>query len=296
MSTENKTGIILKGVGGFYDVRDAKGNIIVCKACGRFRIEGVVPLPGDRVSFSHDDKAGGFIEKIHPRRNELTRPRVANIDIAAIVISSEKPKADCLLVDKQIIEAQISNIVPLLVINKCDAAEKNVIDELKIQYRNVCESICVSALTGYGIDALKLRLKGYCTCFAGQSAVGKTSILNALFPDLCLEVGGLSKKTDRGRHTTRHAQMLVRDDIWVVDTPGFSLLQNESLEPEQLWQYCHDMRPYAKDCRFVSCLHAGEPDCGVKKAVDRGDISEKRYQRYIKILSELKIRRAKKYD
>ncbi len=296
MPTKNNTGIIINGVSGFYDIFDAKGNICVCKACGRFRNEGAVPLPGDKVSFSKDDIGKGFIEKIYPRRNELIRPRVANVDMVAIVISAEKPKADLLLVDKQIIEAQLSNIIPLLVINKCDVAEKSVIEELKKEYREACEVLCVSAATGVGICRLKKRLKNYCTCFAGQSAAGKTSILNALFPSLGMKVGCLSKKTARGRHTTRHAQMIIMDGLRVFDTPGFSLLDNKDIEPEQLWRQYYDMRSFAKDCRFASCLHAGEPDCGVKKAVERGDISEKRYQRYINILNELKDRRAKKYD
>ncbi|MFA5674992.1 MAG: ribosome small subunit-dependent GTPase A [Christensenellales bacterium] len=296
MSTKNKKGVILKGVGGFYNIRDTVGNICICKACGRFRKEGVAPILGDKVLFSYNDNANGYIEKIYPRKNELTRPRAANIDIAAIVISAEKPKADCLLLDKQIIKAQLSGIKPLLIINKCDAAEQCVIDELSGQYEKVCGVLRVSALTGRGIDELKTKLKGYCTCFAGQSAVGKTSILNALFPSLNLETGGLSKKIDRGRHTTRHAQMLFMDDICVIDTPGFSLLESAALEPEQLSSQYKDMLQYAKKCRFASCLHADEPDCGVKEAVERGDINEKRYNRYIKILNELKDRRSKKYD
>lgn len=296
MSAVNRKGIIIKGVGGFYDIRDENGNIVVGKACGRFRIEGVTPLPGDRVLFSIDRAKSALIENILPRKNELKRPRVANVDMVAIVISAEKPKPDLLLTDKQIIEAQTANIIPLLIINKCDAAQKDDIERIESEYKNVCQVLVVSAATGEGICLLREELKGCCTCFAGQSAVGKSSILNSLFKTLNLEVGGLAEKTARGRHTTRHSQLIEIDNICVVDTPGFSLLDSANIEPEQLWRQYGDMQKFANQCRFISCLHENEPGCAVKKAVEDNLISEQRYQRYLKILKELKLRRAKKYD
>ncbi len=296
--SENNTGTILKGIGGFYYVRDDAGQVCECKARGRFRNDRVVPLPGDRVLFTTNDGTYGFIEEICERRNELSRPRVANIDQAAIVVSVQKPKADCLLCDKLIVQSKKSAIKPLLIFNKCDNAEEETINFLIREYKEVCPCICVSAATKDGLDNLKSHLKGRCTCFAGQSAVGKSSILNALCPGLSLETGGLSKKTDRGKHTTRHAELLVLDDIsgMVVDTPGFSFLESADLLPEELSLYYEDMQPFAHSCRFTSCLHAKEPDCGVKEAVSKGYISEGRYQRYLTILKELEEKRLREYD
>jgi len=294
----NNNGTILKGVGGFYTVRDTKGSLFECRACGRFRKEGVVPLPGDYVEFSTDENGSGYIETLCPRRNALTRPRVANIDMVVIVASFKKPKPDLLLCDKLIVEAKRNSIIPLLVFNKCDVADENEILALRNEYGNVCEMLTVSALAGYGLNDLKEYLKERCTCFAGQSAVGKSSLLNALFPWLTLKTGGLSKKTDRGRHTTRHAEMLVLEDLcaMVVDTPGFSFLETGNLATEQLWHYYSDFAPHAESCRFVSCIHADEPTCGVKQAVESGLINKNRYQRYLTIINELKDRRSREYD
>ncbi len=296
--SENRTGTILKGVGGFYYVRDAEGEVHECKARGRFRNDKVTPLPGDHVRFATNEGAYGSIEEICDRRNELHRPHVANIDQAAIVVSVQKPKADCLLCDKLIVQSKKAGILPFLVFNKCDAADDESISLLLKEYQSVCACVCVSATTGEGLDDLKSHLKSRSTCFAGQSAVGKSSILNTLFPGLSLETGGLSKKTDRGRHTTRHAELLVMDDIsgMVVDTPGFSFLENADLLPSELGYYYDDMRPFVQNCRFTLCLHAEEPNCGVKEAVAKGLISEGRYRRYLTILKELEEKRLHEYD
>lgn len=294
----NKKGTIIKGIGGFYYVRDDDGQVHECKAKGRFRNDKVIPLPGDNVHFTTSEGTYGFIDEICERRNELHRPHVANIDQAAIVVSVQKPKADCLLCDKLIVQSKKAGILPFLVFNKCDAADDESISSLLKEYQGVCSCVLVSAATGEGLDDLKSHLKGRSTCFAGQSAVGKSSILNTLFPVLSLETGGLSKKTDRGRHTTRHAELLVMDDIsgMVVDTPGFSFLENADLLPAELSFYYDDMSSYAQNCRFTSCLHAEEPKCGVKEAVAKGLISEGRYQRYLTILKELEEKRLHEYD
>lgn len=296
--TLNKTGTIIKGIGGFYYVRDDDGHILECKAKGSFRNDKTVPLPGDRVRCCLSDGAGILIEEIFDRRNELIRPRVANIDQVAIVVSVHKPKADLLLCDKLIVQSKLAQITPLMVFNKCDTADDKAVQSIIGEYKNACRFVCVSAATGDGLDVLKMYLKEKTTCLAGQSAVGKSSLLNALFPCLSLETGGLSKKTDRGRHTTRHTELLVMDDIsgMAVDTPGFSFLENANLAPEQLSLYYDDMRPFFDGCRFSSCLHDREPQCGVKDAVAQGKISEGRYQRYLTILKELQEKRLREYD
>jgi len=289
------TGKILKGVGGFYTVSGADGCEYECKACGRFRIAGETPLPGDDVEISTET---AYIERILPRRTELKRPRVANVDAVAIVVSAGKPKIDALLCDKLIIAARRANIDPILVINKCDTVLPKEIESILSDYRNAVDVVCVSAKTGLGLDVLKERLAGHCVCFAGQSAVGKSSLLNAMFPEMALRTDGLSKKTDRGKHTTRHAELLAPCGFsgTVVDTPGFSFFENDEIAPEALWEFCADIRPYGGNCRYPSCLHAGEPECGVTEALQRGDISQSRYQRYLEILLELKEKRDKKYD
>ncbi len=292
------TGRILKGVGGFYYVLDDEEKIHECKARGRFRIDGMTPLPGDFVSFSITEGSAGFIEEILPRKNELKRPRVSNVDMVAIVVSVYKPAVDKLLCDKLIIYAKRSGIRPLLVINKCDAADSGAVEDLFSEYRNVCTSLCVSAATGEGLDALKENLAGWCTCFAGQSATGKSSLLNALFTGLSLETGGLSRKVDRGRHTTRHAELMVLQGFsgTVVDTPGFSFLEAEDIQPSELCAMYDDLNVYAHQCRFVGCLHDKEPQCSVKDAVAEGLVSKGRYQRYLTILKELQEAKEKRYD
>lgn len=291
-------GKILKGVGGFYYVLDADGNIHESKARGRFRKDGITPLPGDNVDFVLEDGSYGFIEEILPRKNVLTRPRVANVDMAAIVISAGKPKIDPMLCDKLLVAIKKEEITPLMLINKCDTADEAYIAAIEREYQGACDTLRVSAKTGLGLDALKQKLDGKCTCFAGQSAAGKSSILNALFPALNLQTGGLAKKTARGKHTTRHAELLLLDGFsgTVVDTPGFSFFDSADISPEALCDYYDDMSPYADDCRFTSCLHANEPDCGVKDALSKGKIDNNRYERYRMILKELQEKRARQYD
>jgi len=292
------SGKILKGIGGFYYVLDEQRHIHECKARGRFRKDGVTPLPGDDVAFVLEGESYGFIEEILPRRNELVRPRVANIDMAAIVASADKPLIDYMLVDKLLISIVKAQAEPLLVINKCDTAHDDMIEEIRAQYQDACSTVLVSAATGEGLDTLKERLRGKCTCFAGQSAAGKSSLLNALFDGLSLETGGLAKKTDRGKHTTRHAELLLLSDFsgTVVDTPGFSFFDGADIAPEALYTYYDDIAPYADTCRFTSCVHAGEPGCGVKQAVEKGEINADRYQRYVALLKELQERKARRYD
>ncbi len=276
-------------------MQGADGKPYECKACGRFRIEHETPLPGDEVVFMPDT---AYIESILPRRSELKRPRVANVDTVVIVVSANSPKIDPMLCDKLLLSARRKGIHPLLVINKCDSSEKAPIEAICNDYRHAAEIIRVSAYTGSGLDTLKEALSGRCSCFAGQSAVGKSSVLNAMFPEIMLKTDGLSKKTERGKHTTRHAELLMPEGFFgtVIDTPGFSFFESDDIAPESLWEYYEDMRAYGGSCRYPSCLHAGEPGCGIKDAVAHGDISQTRYERYLEILKELKEMREKRYD
>ena len=289
-----KKGRIIRGIGGFYYIRDGFGVLYECKARGRFRKDGVVPLTGDWVVFSENR----LIEQIEPRRNVLIRPKVANVDLAAIVVSAAAPKIDNLLCDKLLISVGMAGIEAVLVINKCDIADKRKIDLICAEYARVCRVFCISSVSGDGIEEMKAYMTDRCTCLAGQSAVGKTSLVNAMFPGFDLETDGLSRKTERGKHTTRQAELLEPDGFsgTVVDTPGFSFFDAADVPLENLWKFCPDMAPFGCTCRFATCLHAGEPDCGIKQAVESGWIHQSRYQRYLEILKELQEKREKRYD
>jgi ribosome biogenesis GTPase / thiamine phosphate phosphatase len=287
-------GKIIKGIGGFYYLLDKGGEVHECRARGRFRKDGITPLVGDNARFS----SRGLIEEILPRRNELERPRVANIDMAAIVVSAVKPLIDYMLCDKLLVSIKKEGIEPLIIINKCDIAEDTHINSIKREYGKACKTVCVSAITSEGINALRDILSGINTCFAGQSAAGKSSILNSLFTGMNLDTGGLSKKIERGMHTTRQAQLLTSYGFsgTVVDTPGFSYFDAADIEPEELCGYYDDMAEFTEGCRFRQCLHSDEPGCGVKDAVKKGLISVTRYQRYLEILKEIEEKRSCRYD
>lgn len=246
---------------------------------------------------SAKEQSYGLITRVLERKNQLVRPVVANIDCIVIVIAPS-PKPDLLLVDKLILYATQQGIAPVLVLNKLDLDKKHMWQDAAQEYRHVLPVYQVCAKDGSGIPELLEALQGKIVCFAGQSAVGKSSLINGIAPDFALETGGLSKKTQRGRHTTRHAQLyeVQGAGVTLVDTPGFSILAPLDCEPEQLAQYYDDFAPYLGKCRFATCMHDKEPDCAIKQGVAAGEISPKRYERYLEILRELIEKRSKRYD
>lgn len=290
-------GKIIKGVGGFYTVLCGDGKKRVCKARGLFRKQGKTPLPGDNVELSFDKKDGGYLISILPRENELLRPAVANVDLLLIVVSSSEPLPDLELADKLLLYCAKQGIEPILVINKCDSGESESSAAIAAQYQDAVGSIVsVSAETGYGMDRLRELLSGRTICLAGQSAVGKSSLLNTLL-GLDLATGELSAKTERGRHTTRHAELIpMPNGALIADTPGFSMLETVPLEPEEIPLMYPDLKKYSDGCRFTGCLHVSEPDCAVKEAVENGSINRERYARYVKIINEATELRRHKYD
>ena len=296
MSDDKKKGVILKGIGGFYYVL-ADGKEYETRARGLFRKDGIKPVPGDRVVITlPTDVSGGYLEDILERKNQLIRPMVANMDRLMIVVSAKAPQADLLLVDKLLIYAAYNKLPAVLVINKCDESLSTA-NEIASQYKGIVETVIVSAKTGEGLDSFKALLRGKTTCFAGQSAVGKSSLLNAVCSRLELETGGLSKKTARGKHTTRHSELIYIPelDAMVTDTPGFSILELMDLEPEQLKDFYPEFK--GADCRFAGkCLHYKEPECGVIERLKNKEISEHRYKRYLELLEYLKQRKERKYD
>jgi len=291
-------GRIIKGVGGFYEVLSG-GIIHTCRAKGRFRREGLTPLPGDNVEFTPGAGEGlGSVDGILPRRNLLLRPAMANVDTLVLVTSACDPPPDLLLLDKLMLSVAVLNVEALLVINKCDLASAGAADALARQYALAVPCVLqVSAVDGRGMKDLLERLKGRCSCLAGQSGVGKTSLINALFPGRVLETGSISQRSSRGRHTTRHAELLpVPGGGEVADTPGFSLMELDSMEPSQL-PYCYpEFAPYVGQCRFAGCMHDAEPGCAVKEAAAAGQIPAERLRRYGEILAETREKWRDRYD
>lgn len=287
-------GQIIRAINGFYYVK-TKEDVFECKAKGKFRLEGIMPLVGDFVTMQKEEDGYDVISNIEKRKNEIIRPHVSNIDILLITISAKIPKPDYMLVDKLIIEAKRNSITPIICINKCDIAKNELLLDIKSQYA-AYKIMEVSALTRQGIDELKAVMKGQTTCLAGQSAVGKTSIINALC-DINRETGTTSKKIDRGKNTTREVNLInIDDSSMLFDTPGFSILNLDEIKPEELFEYYDEFLPFADKCYYNMCLHYKEPDCGVKKAVLEGKINDKRYSRYITLLEDLIEKEKTKYD
>ena len=276
-------------MGGLYTVFcPADGAEYVLRARGVFRREKRTPLVGDRVLCTPGaGEIHGWIDDILPRTSECLRPPVANVEWMVLVVAPAPPP-DLLLVDRLLVWARRAGIVPLLCVNKADLDE-GLGETVCAQYRaSGVDALVISAVTGQGIEALRARLAGRVSCFAGQSAVGKSSLLNALY-GLELPTGGLSRRIERGRHTTRHARLLRCGDALVVDTPGFSLLELwHSLPPEELAHYYPEFDAYAADCRFQPCLHDREPGCAVREAAEGGALSAERLARYRALLSEVR--------
>lgn len=251
---------------------------------------------GDKAVVDTENNEG-YIVDIKQRKNSLIRPAVANVDNLIIVLSAHKPKPDFMLADKLILSAKLAGINPVICINKIECAKQNFVENIKDQYKffDVC---CVSAKEQLNIFELKKYIKGKISAFAGQSAVGKSSILNSIKSDAFLQTGGLSKKTQRGRHTTRQAELIYCEEFegFIIDTPGFSVFEAIELDETDAKYFYDEFMPYNDKCRFNSCIHMDEPDCAVIDAVQKGEINKQRYERYLEIIKILKKRRENKYD
>ncbi len=282
------TGIIVKGIGGFYYVKAEDSVVYECKARGIFRKDGIKPVIGDRVLIEVENQKGNIV-KIGERRTELVRPPVSNIDNIMLVIAAKNPDPDFLLIDKMLVTAEAKGINPIICINKTDLDDGEEIIDV---YKNAGYPIFkVSAPNKQGIDELKQELSGKITAFAGLSGVGKSSILNELVT-FDAEIGDISQKIKRGRHTTRHVELFeLEEGGFIFDTPGFSSFELESIKVNELLGYFPEMCNTEEPCRFKGCVHINEPDCGVKKLLDEGKIHPKRYENYKEIYNILKLRK-----
>lgn len=290
-------GIILQGIGGFYYARDGAGNVHQVRAQRKLRRERTKPKVGDGVDFTPGEgEEDGWITAILPRRSELARPPVANIDLVVIVTAAAAPLPDLAMADRLMVNARRSGIAVQLVITKCDLDE-GLADDILTQYRGAqCDPVKVSAVTGEGVEALRARLAGRVCALAGQSGAGKSTLINALY-GLDLETGGLSRKIDRGKNTTRSCRLIpVEGGGMVLDTPGFSLLETEVFDPVELMDSYPEFAPHAGGCYFQPCYHASEPRCAVRAAVAAGEIDSQRHGRYVEMLEEMRQRWRERYD
>ena len=284
-------GKIMKGIAGFYYVHNKELGVVECKAKGIFRKDGTKPLVGDDVEFDlvGSEAVTGNIIQIFPRKNEIIRPAVANIDQAVIVFSIMKPLPNLNLLDRFLIMMRKQKIPCIICFNKEDIASKDEMESLIRIYKNSGSKVLITSAAGKkGIDQLTAELYRKTSVLAGPSGVGKSSVINCLQQEVCMETGEISAKIDRGKHTTRHSQLIaIQDETYIMDTPGFSSLTLDEIEKDELAQYYPEFIPFETTCRFQGCSHIHEPVCGIKDAVNRCEISQERYDNYKQLYQEL---------
>ena len=288
-------GKIVKGIAGFYYVHVVESGLYECKAKGIFRKEKLKPLVGDVVEIDILDETEkkGNIVKILERKNELIRPAVANIDQALVVFAVTKPKPHFNLLDRFLIMMECKEIPVILCFNKKDIATEPEIQELKEIYETCgYQMVFTSAMKEENVGELKELLRGKTTAIAGPSGVGKSSLINIFQPDANMETGSISEKIERGKHTTRHSELIwVEENTYIMDTPGFSSLYTNEFEKEELKYYFREFDPYEGQCKFLGCDHIHEPGCRVKQALEEGEVHPIRYQNYLEMYQELKDKR-----
>ena len=282
-----QAGRILKGISSFYEV-EAGGKLYTCKARGVFRKAGITPLPGDFVHFTPGGEGEeGTVDAVIERRNALTRPPVANLDYLFVVVSVCEPSPNALVIDRLTAIAEHKQIEPVVVVTKADLGDAQTLCDV---YRRAgLPTFCVGTDDPRDLPHIRAMLAGHTCAFTGNSGVGKSTLLNALDPALCIATAQISRKLGRGRHTTRHVELYRTCGGYVADTPGFSALDIESgeyIRKDEL-QYCfREFAPYLGSCRFTSCAHVRDKGCGVLEAVQRGDIPRSRHESYVALYEE----------
>ena len=288
-------GKIIKGIAGFYYVYGEDGELYECKAKGIFRKDKQKPLVGDNVEITvlDPDKKEGNLVEIFPRKNSLIRPAVANVDQAFVIFAADKPRPNFMLLDRFLIMMEQEEVPAVICFNKKDLVSEKEARELYEVYKDCGYQVILSStLEGEGTDETRKALEGKTTVVAGPSGVGKSSLTNLLQGEVQMETGEISKKLKRGRHTTRHSQVIpVGENTFLMDTPGFSSLYITGMEEHELKDYFPEFRKYEGKCRFQGCRHIHEPDCEVKAALQRGEISSIRYEDYLSLYEELKEKR-----
>lgn len=287
-------GIIIKGIASFYYVKVGE-TVYECKARGKFKNKKKTPLVGDRVTVLLDDDGKGVIESIEPRSIELFRPAVANVDQSLIVFALKNPEPHLNLLDKLLILGEYVGLKSIICLNKSDIDDVQKFQHIREIYEPIGYKVIVtSVVDGQGFDRLNEELVGKITVLAGPSGVGKSSILNTVQPGLAAKVGAISEKIKRGKHTTRHSELISLDaGGYVVDTPGFSSLDIEFIGKEKLSSCYPEIERISAGCQFNDCMHMKEPNCAVKEAVESGEIHEERYNTYTYFMNLLEEPRRK---
>lgn len=291
-------GTIVKGIAGFYYVLPESGREepIQCKARGLFRKDGMKPQVGDHVLFSQEKDQDGFITEILDRDNVFIRPPIANVDCFCIVIAAAKPAPNVQVLDQFLLMTEKEQVEAVIVFNKIDSAQPEKLRELGEIYESLYPVFFVSAKTGEGVESLKKHLRGKQSALAGPSGVGKSTLLNVILGQEHMETGQISRKTGRGKNTTRHAELFSLPQEgggMIFDTPGFTSFEILDAEEEQLHFLFPEMAPYVGQCRYDDCRHRKEPDCAVRRALEAGKIHPSRYQSYLYFLET--IQQKKKY-
>lgn len=287
-------GKIIKALSGFYYV-EVDNTIYQCRARGKFRKDELVPLVGDYCEFTIENGNEGYIRKLFDRKNELVRPPICNIDQALLVFSAKEPDMNTILLNRFLILIEHFHIEPIICISKMDLNKDNEIQNTMFPYEEAgYKVIYVSSKDNIGIEEIKKMFKDKITVVTGQSGVGKSSLLNAMNIHLNIDTNEISKALGRGKHTTRHVELLKMYGGYVADTPGFSSLEL-NLEPIDVAHSYHDFDELSAECKFRGCLHDSEPHCAIKKAVEDGHISKERYNHYLMFLKEAKELKERKY-
>src|SRR5690625_947874 len=289
-------GRIMKALSGYYYVKsDSDGKVYACKGRGLFRNQNISPLVGDYVTFDQTNDAEGYITKINPRKNEFVRPPIANVTQAVIVNAANQPTFSPLLLDRFLVMAEFKGVIPVIIITKKDLAtdkQKKRVKEYKQDYEQLGYKVMfLSLMEEADLEKLVRFFEGEMTVLMGQSGVGKSTLLNVINPDLQIKTGEISQSLGRGRHTTRHVELIEINNGLVADTPGFSALELTELEAVELSDTFIEMKELKGECRFRGCLHKKEPHCSIKQAVEAGQSESFRYEHYLKFLEEIQSRK-----
>ncbi len=279
-------GVIVKGIGGLYYV-DVDEKIIECKARGKFRHTGITPMIGDEVLVDQEENESSVITKIFERKNQLLRPVVSNVTQAFVVVSSKNPDLNLSLLYKLLLLCEYNNVLPIVCFNKMDIDSENSMQVGEMIKASGYEVLYIQGKYGIGIEGLKDRIADNITVFCGPSGVGKSTILNNIMGSEVMQTGDISDKLKRGKHTTRHSELVRVNGGFLVDTPGFSSLELDFINREELQGLFPEFEDYNNQCKFNNCVHYKEPGCAIKEAVELGKINRGRYDFYIKTLEEI---------